>query len=127
MNDPEAADLRPPVWIGHVALSTDCLSEAYQFMQRLGMRGLMELENIAILELRAGTHLILRQTPDHTPGPAPFDLMVEDLEATHKQLSDSGLEPSAIEGGNIHHSFTVRDPSGHTIKFNSSHASDHPV
>ena len=127
MSEPESADLRPPVWIGHVALTTDCLSEAYAFMQKLGMRGLMEMESIAILELRAGTHLILQQTTDHTPGTAPFDLMVEDLEATHEQLVGRGLKPSKIEGGKIHHSFTVRDPSGHTIKFNSSHASDQPV
>jgi catechol 2,3-dioxygenase-like lactoylglutathione lyase family enzyme len=127
MSETEAVDLRPSVWIGHVALTTDCLSEAYAFMQKLGMRGLMELENIAILELRAGTHLILRETPDHAPGPAPFDLMVEDLEATHAELSARGLAPSEIEGGDIHHSFSVRDPSGHTIKFNSSHASDQPV
>lgn len=127
MSEREAVDLRPPVWIGHIALTTDCLSEAYAFMQKLGMRGLMEMESMAILELRAGTHLILRQTTEHTPGLAPFDLMVEDLEATHAQLIERGLEPSAIEGGKIHQSFTVRDPSGHTIKFNSSHASDQPV
>lgn len=127
MSEPEAADLRPPVWIGHIALTTDRLSEAYEFMQQLGMRGLAEMESIAILELRAGTHLILRQTTDHVPGPAPFDLMVEDLEATHVQLVERGLEPSEIEGGDIHHSFTVRDPSGHTITFNSSHVSDQPV
>ena len=127
MSDSDTDDLRPPVWIGHVALTTDRLSEAYAFMQKLGLRGLTELENIAILELRAGTHLILRQTPDHAPGVAPFDLMVEDLEATHAQLIARGLEPSEIEGGNIHQSFTICDPSGHTIKFNSSHASDQPV
>jgi len=127
MSNPETVDARPAVWIGHVSLTTDCLTEAYGFMQKLGMRGLMEMENIAILELRAGTHLILQQTDDHAPGLAPFDLMVEDLEATHKQLTELGLKPSEIEGGKIHHSFTVCDPSGHTIKFNSSHASDQPV
>jgi catechol 2,3-dioxygenase-like lactoylglutathione lyase family enzyme len=127
LSDPDTADLRPPVWIGHVALSTNCLSKSYEFMQKLGLRGLMEMENVAILELRAGTHLIIRQTPEHAPGPAPFDLMVEDLDATHAQLVEHGLEPSEIEGGKIHQSFTVREPSGHTIKFNSSHASDEPV
>ena len=61
------------------------------------------------------------------PGVADFDLMVEDIEATHARLSSLGIEPSEIEPGAIHRSFTVRDPSGQVIKFNSSHNSDKPV
>jgi hypothetical protein len=38
-----------------------------------------------------------------------------------------GLMPSPVEEGNIHDWFTISAPSGHTIKFNSTHVSDHPV
>ena len=127
MNDSPPRDLRPPLWVGHIALTTNCLSEAYAFMQKIGMRGLVEGDGFGVLELRAGTHLILRQSDDHKAGPAPFDLMVEDLEATHEQLTNLGLEPSDIEPGNIHRSFSLREPGGHILKFNSSHNSDQPV
>jgi hypothetical protein len=60
-------------------------------------------------------------------GPAYFDLMVDDLDATHERLRTLGLAPSGIESGRIHRSFSVRAPSGHTLTFNSSHVSDEPV
>ncbi len=53
--------------------------------------------------------------------------MVEDLDATHRHLSEMGMSPSGISEGQIHRSFTLRDPSGHELTFNSSHVSDQPV
>ena len=120
-------DERPPVWVGHIKMTTDRLADSQAFMVKLGMRPLFQGDDVAVLELRAGTHLVLRREDRIDPGRAAFDLMVEDLEATHARLVDLGLEPSEIEPGRIHSSFTVRDPSGHEIVFNSSHASDQPV
>ena len=120
-------DLRPPVWVGHISLTTHCLSESHDFMVSLGMRPIFKGDGFAVLELRAGTHLILDEREEIEPGPAPFDLMVDDFDATHRRLTDLGLAPSEISEGRIHRSFTVRDPGGHTITFNSSHASDQPV
>jgi catechol 2,3-dioxygenase-like lactoylglutathione lyase family enzyme len=120
-------DERPPVWVGHISLETDRLDDSSAFMQKLGMRPIFKGETVAVLELRAGTHLILQQKDAIEPKTAGFDLMVEDLEATHARLTDLGIDPSEIEPGKIHSSFTVQDPSGNTIKFNSSHNSDQPV
>ncbi len=120
-------DERPPVWVGHISLDTDRLDESHDFMVSLGMRSLVKGEGFAVLELRAGTHLILSLKDEFEPGQADFDLMVEDIEATHARLSGLGIEPSEIEPGTIHQSFTVRDPSGQVIKFNSTHNSDKPV
>lgn len=47
--------------------------------------------------------------------------------ATHGRLADLGLSPSPIVSGRIHRSFTVRDPSGQDVEFNSSHVSGRPV
>ena len=121
------SDLRPPVWVGHISLTTDCLAESHEFMVKLGMRPFAKGDKFAILELRAGTHLFLEALDQIEPGIAPFDLMVEDLDATHSRLAGLGLSPSEISEGRIHRSFTVRDPSGHVVKFNSSHVSDQPV
>lgn len=127
--EPQLADsnLRPPVWIGHVSLTTDCLTDSHAFMVSLGMRPIVKGEDFAVLELRAGTHLILQARDQIKPEMAPFDLMVDDLDATHSRLAKLGLSPSEVSKGSIHRSFTVRDPSGHTVKFNSSHVSDQPV
>ena len=127
--EPQLADsnLRPPVWIGHVSLTTDCLADSHAFMVSLGMRPIVKGEDFAVLELRAGTHLILQARDQIEPEMAPFDLMVDDLDATHSRLAKLGLSPSEVSKGRIHRSFTVRDPSGHIITFNSSHVSDQPV
>ena len=62
-------------------------------------------------------------------GTASFDLMVDDLHATHKRFVELGLAPSPIEARPaIHHEvFTVREPAGHVITFFSSHVSGKPV
>ena len=96
-------------------------------MIQLGMRRIADGDDFAILELRGGTHLVLVPSVETASGPADFDLMVDDLTATHGHLQALGLVPSEIQPGRIHRSFTVSAPSGHTITFNSSHVSDKPV
>ena len=56
-----------------------------------------------------------------------FDLMVDDLDGMHAQMVDLGHQPGAIERGDIHDSFEVREPGGTALTFNSSHVSDLPV
>jgi len=123
----EGDDPRPPVWVGHVVLRTPDIPATRAFMAALGMRFIAEGDGFAVLELRGGTHLLLLPAEEAATGAAGFDLMVEDLDATHSRLDAKGLAPSAIERGRVHDSFTVAAPSGHTITFNSSHVSDQPV
>jgi catechol 2,3-dioxygenase-like lactoylglutathione lyase family enzyme len=113
--------------VGHISLTTNRLDDSHEFYLELGMRPIARGEDFAVLELRAGTHLLLLRQDEVTANAAPFDLMVEDIDATHRRLSELGLSPSEMAEGRIHRSFTVRDPSGHTITFNSSHVSDQPV
>jgi hypothetical protein len=108
-------------------MTTDRLAASHDFMVALGMRSLLLGDDVAVLELRAGTHLVLQRRDQIEPDEAPFDLMVEDLAATHARLAAQDLEPSPIAEGRIHDSFTVRDPCGHVVKFNSSHVSNRPV
>jgi hypothetical protein len=96
-------------------------------MLGLGMRPIAQGEGFAVLELRGGTHLVLLPAPEPASGAAYFDLMVEDLDAAHADLRARGFDPSEIQPGGIHRSFSVRSPSGHTLQFNSSHVSDQPV
>jgi catechol 2,3-dioxygenase-like lactoylglutathione lyase family enzyme len=120
-------DPRPAVWVGHVTLQTPELPATRDFMLAIGMRDIASGEGFAVLELRGGTHLVLLASDELPSGDAYFDLMVEDLDATHADLRSRGLAPSEIDVGQIHSSFSVASPSGHTIKFNSTHVSDLPV
>ena len=121
------ADRRPPVWVGHVLMKTSNIAESNKFMIALGMRPITDGDGFAVLELRGGTHLVLLPAEEELSGSAPFDLMVEDLDETHTDLASRGLSPSEISRGDIHDSFTIRDPSGLDVTFNSTHVSDQPV
>ena len=120
-------DERPQVWVGHVSLRTPDVAATRDFMLQLGMRAIAEGDDFAVLELRGGTHLVLLAAEEPATGTAYFDLMVDDLDATHARLQSLGLDPSPIETGRIHDTFTVAAPSGHVIQFNSTHVSDRPV
>ena len=116
-------DSRPPAWIGHTVLNVTDLDVAATFWESLGVRPVEQSSHVAIFELRGGTHLILLPA-DEVAADAhdvPFDLMVDDLEVTHRDWSARGLEPSTITTGRIHSSFAVKDPDGRTLTVNSSH------
>ena len=53
------ADERPPVWIGHMFLAATDIEKTSTFMRKLGMRDIFKSENVVVLELRGGTHLVL--------------------------------------------------------------------
>ena len=122
-------ETRPPVAIGHVSIRVNEVAESTDFLVKLGLRSIHQSGKFAVLELRGGTHLILRPTEEKiAPGTAsPFDLMVDDVEAARKKYRDAGMEPSAIEKGKIHHWFTLIDPSGYEITVTSSHAGGRAV
>jgi hypothetical protein len=124
-----APDTRPSLWIGHVVLETDRLADSAQFMRTIGMRPIHEGPTVAIFELRGGTHLILLPKKKVKAGDAPFDLMVDDLRATHERFAALGLEPTPIEAlPKIDHElFHVREPAGHRITVYSSHVAGRAV
>ena len=122
-------DERPAVWIGHALLPTGDVEKALPWWRATGMRFITSGDGFAVLELRGGTHLVLltAETPIALGTECPFDLMVEDVEASHREFAEKGFEPTPLERGRIHTSFTMRDPSGYDVKVNSTHVSDQPV
>lgn len=120
-----AEDARPPVGIAHVVLETDRMEASASFIRAIGMRPISEGSPVSVYEMRGGTHLILMLKDQVVGGSATFDLMVDDLHATHRHLTSLGLSPSPIEARPAidHESFTVHEPAGHVITFFSSHAS----
>ena len=105
------------------------MHESTHFMRTIGMRPIFDGPEVSVYEMRGGTHLILMLKDEVARGDASFDLMVDDLQATHERFVALGLAPSAIEERpSVHHKvFTVLEPAGHVITFYSSHASGKPT
>ncbi|HJY82602.1 MAG TPA: VOC family protein, partial [Candidatus Binatia bacterium] len=85
--------------------------------------------SVAVLELRGGTHLVLQPTQEPSGGgtKAPFDLMVDDIVVARQQYAELGLEPSVLESGVVHRSFTLPGPDGYVITVTSSHTGGRAV
>ena len=121
-------DQRPAVWIGHVVLETSRLDDTEQFMRTIGLRPLVKRAEFAVLEMRGGTHLVLIAKPDAAPAAATFDLMVEDIHATHQRFTEFSFDPTPLEHVSPEHErFFVREPAGNRIAFFSNHVSGEPV
>jgi hypothetical protein len=120
-------DQRPPVWIGHVGMHSPNVDATADFMETIGMRRIFRRKDFAVLEMRGGTHLVVTDDPDSELIQGGFDLMVEDLDGTHREFVELGLNPSEIRRGEIHDEFDVREPGGTVILFNSTHVGEFPV
>ena len=126
---PDANDQRPPVAVGHVRLNVGDVGAAARWLETVGLRPIVTMDALAVLELRGGTHVVVRQAEQPiAPGAAaPFDLMVDDVDAAHRDYAEKGLSPSPIRRGRIHDSFDLAGPGGWAFTVNSSHASGQPV
>ncbi|MDH3307018.1 MAG: hypothetical protein OEO77_05820 [Acidimicrobiia bacterium] len=109
----------PRFGIGHVSMAAADVYLLADFYTAIGMRLVVNMGRMAILELRGGTHLILR---DGEPGTATLDLIVDDIDGTHAELEAAGADPSTIQRGNPHDRFVAKDPEGNTLVVNSNHA-----
>jgi hypothetical protein len=89
------------------------------------LRPIFADDGLAVLELRGGTHVVVRKAeqPPTTGSAAPFDLMVDDIEAARRDYMAKGLGPS----GRIHDSFHLPGPDGYDFSVTSSHAGGRAV
>src|SRR5437763_13543535 len=58
---PDAIDQRPPVAVGHVRLNVADVGAAARWLEILGLRPIVTRGELAVLELRGGTHVVVRQ------------------------------------------------------------------
>jgi catechol 2,3-dioxygenase-like lactoylglutathione lyase family enzyme len=143
MPEAQANDV-PPLSVGHLSLTVADLEASYGFYVDLGLRTFDKDANMAILELRGGTHLLLfkRGGPADSPDEGPFDqsktdsvdLMIagrsrEELEALRRRLVDRGHSPEPIPDRRFfgHYVFKAKDPDGNEVTVSTSHASERPV
>ena len=122
-------DQRPPVAVGHVRLPTTDVAGAARWLESVGLRPIFADADLAVLELRGGTHVVVRKAEEAPKAgtAAPFDLMVDDIEGARRDYAAKGLGPSDISRGRIHDSFHLAGPDGHDFTVTSSHAGGRPV
>jgi hypothetical protein len=125
----QTLDQKPPVAVGHVRLPATDVAAAAQWLETVGLRPIFQDTDLAVLEFRGGTHVVVRR-PEQPPvagTAAPFDLMVDDIEAARRDYAAKGLRPSEISRGRIHDSFHLAGPDGHDFTVTSSHAGGRAV
>jgi catechol 2,3-dioxygenase-like lactoylglutathione lyase family enzyme len=122
-------ETRPLAAIGHVSMRVGDVTAATDYFVDMGLRHITQSETMGILELRGGTHLVLRAGDDDIAAgtKAPFDLMVDDVAATRADYVDKGLDASEVETGRVHRWFELTTPDGYVITVTSSHVSGQPV
>lgn len=116
------SDARPDIAIGHVRLSVASVADTTDFFVKLGIRTIVEQEDFAVLELRGGTHLVLRTWEEPETEPVDFDIMVDDIDAAYTQLKGFGMDVTEISRGRIHDAFEVQTPDRRALTMTSSHA-----
>jgi hypothetical protein len=125
----QTLDQKPPVAVGHVRLPATDVAAAARWLETVGLRPIFQDSDLAVLEFRGGTHVVVRrpEQPSVVGTTAPFDLMVDDIEAARRDYAAKGLEPSEISRGRIHDSFHLVGPDGHDFTVTSSHAGGRAV
>ena len=124
-----SAGERPKLAVGHVSLEVEDVGAAYAFFVRHGMRDIFKGEEFGVLELRGGTHLVLKCSKERIEAgrKAPFDLMVDDIDEAREEFASAGVSATDITRGRIHDTFHIEGPGGYRFAVTSSHAGDRPV
>ena len=127
MSEKMSKDGRPLAATGHLFLKAKDFRAAAERLKAVGVRSIVDGKNVAVLELRGGTHIVVRQNDVDELHEAAFDLMYDDLDAAHTMFAAAGFEVSDIEVGRIHRGFNATAPERFVIRVLDSHADDRVV
>lgn len=138
----------PMATLGHFIMRVNDIDISDQFYTKLGLRPFGKVPDIAIIELRGGTHLLLI-SKNHGLGFSinssnlgqrgaffneRLDLMIDgksrsDLELYRATLMEKGLSVDAIAQDQFfgHYYFQLADPDGNGITVYTSHTGELPV
>jgi catechol 2,3-dioxygenase-like lactoylglutathione lyase family enzyme len=141
-------DSLPAAALGHFVMKVANLGASYQFYADLGLRQIGIFPDVAIIELRGGTHILLFPENDEASFPltsgrtgqrAAFfnehlDLLINgktkvELEAYREILLRNGIAAGEIAEEKFfgHDHFQLTDPDGHGITVYTTHVGEAPV
>jgi catechol-2,3-dioxygenase len=136
VDDPELA-------VAHLVFKVADLKSSCQFYSNLGLHPVPIEEQVAIIELRGGTHLLLIEGDQlagddmaesvtgqfHKRLSEQFDLMIQgkglnELKQYRLELISRGIAAGEIPDEMFfgHHLFCIKDPDGNGITIYTSHA-----
>ena len=136
-----AADLE--LAVGHLVFKVVDLKRSCQFYSNLGIPPFFTDDEVAIIELRGGTHLILLSVDSmagegiaesltgqfHKRFSEQFDLMIEgkgldELKNYRSEIINRGIAAEEIPDETFfgHHLFCTKDPDGNGITIYTSHS-----
>jgi catechol-2,3-dioxygenase len=129
--------------VGHLVFKVADLKSSCQFYSNLGLPPFAIDQEIAIIELRGGTHLILLAVDElageglaesvtgqfHKRLSEQFDLMIKgkglnELKKYRSELISRGIAAGEIPDETFfgHHLFCIKEPDGNGITIYTSHA-----
>lgn len=138
----------PAAALGHFILKVNDMETTYKFYGKLGLRQAGIYPDLAIIELRGGTHILIFNKTEELPFSIDasrlgqrgsfldekFDLMIEgrsreDLASYRASLIADGLTVGEISNDKFfgHYYFEMADPDGNWITIYTSHVGDLPV
>jgi catechol 2,3-dioxygenase-like lactoylglutathione lyase family enzyme len=138
----------PAAAFGHFVMKVANLGVSYRFYADLGLRPIGIFPDVAIIELRGGTHILLFPKNDKAPFSLTssrlgqrvaffnehIDLLINgktraELEAYRTIVLTNGVAAGEIAQESFfgHDYFQLADPDGHGITVYTSHAGDLPV
>ena len=138
----------PAAAFGHFIMKVNDIDISYQFYIKLGLRPCGIFPDLAIIELRGGTHILFFNKNDELPFSLSsshlgqrggvfnerLDLMIDgktrsDLELYRTALIEKGLSVDAIAQDQFfgHDYFQLVDPDGSGITVYTSHTGELPV
>ena len=141
-------DSLPAAALGHFVMKVANPDASYQFYAALGLRAVGRFPDMAIVELRGGTHILLFPKNDEVPFQltssqtgqrAAFfnewlDLMIHGKTKSELDAYRATLLKHGIDAGEIaeeiffgHHYFQLADPDGRGITVYTSHVGELPA
>jgi len=138
-------NILPAAALGHFVMKVSDVDISYQFYTKLGLRPFGIFPDLAIIELRGGTHILLFNKNGDLPASLisshlgqrgdrfneQLDLMIDgksrkDLEIYRTTLLENGLSVDEISQDQLfgHYYFQFSDPDGNGITVYTSHAGE---
>lgn len=135
----------PAATLGHFVMKVNDIDISYQFYTKLGLRPFGIFPDMAIIEVRGGTHILLFNKKDELPFSLNsshigqrgaffnerLDLMIDgksrsDLELYRATLMENGLSVDAIAQDQFfgHDYFQLDDPDGNGITVYTNHTGE---
>jgi catechol 2,3-dioxygenase-like lactoylglutathione lyase family enzyme len=138
----------PAAAFGHFVMRVNDIGTSYDFYTKFGLRPIGMFSDVAIIELRGGTHILLFSKNDELPfslSPSQLgqrggfsnerlDLMIDgksrsDLELYRSSLMKNGFSVDEIAPDQFfgHYYFRLADPDDNGITVYTSHTGELPV